>query len=220
MAKLLNIMLASSFALFTAACSSSGSSNNNEPNANTTVTTTNTTANTASSAPGNTETAKSSPAAATAAGEDVPANVRAAFPDAQSITKQHKDLTPSQIAAIEKETSSKVTDNDHHSYLAFSTAGGARRQIGAATVVEASGKEMVVVYESKNGSPFIKEVRAAGVPQAFLDQFKGKGHDDKFQFGQAVKAQGADEATARAATSAIYRDIMTMQTLYGAAHSH
>ncbi len=155
-----------------------------------------------------------------AAGEDIPAPVRAAFPDAQSITKQHRDLTPAQIAAIEKEAGGKLDDTDHHSYLAFSNAGGARKQIGAATVVEANGKQMVVVYESRNGLPFIKEVRADGVAQAFLDQFKGKGHDDKFQIGQDLKAQGVDGAAAKEAADAIHRDIMTMETLYGSAHSH
>lgn len=163
-----------------------------------------------------------SPAAAPAkaGSDDIPAPVHAAFPDAQSITKQHRDLTAAQIAEIEKETGSKLDDTDHHSYLAFSIVGGARKQIGAATVVEANGKHMVVVYESRNGLPFIKEVRADGFAQAFLDQFKGKGHDDKFEVGQDLKAQGVDEPTAKEAAAAIHRDIMTMETLYGSAHSH
>ncbi len=209
MTKLLTITLAGSLAVLAAGCSS------NEPNANTTTTTSAT--NTASTVPSNTATTTGGAATMS---EDIPTNVRAAFPDAQSITKQHKDLTAAQISSIEKETGSKPTDTDHHSYLAFSTAGGARRQIGAATVVEASGREMVMIYESRNGMPYIKEVRAEGVPQAFLDQFKGKGHDDKLQFGKNIKVQGADDAMARAATTAIYRDVLAMQALYGASHSH
>jgi hypothetical protein len=186
--------------LFATACSSGNDTTANKP------------ANNVSSA---------SPAAPAKAGsDDIPASIRAAFPDAQSITKQHKDLTPAQIAEIEKEAGSKLDDTDHHSYLAFSTTGGARKQIGAATVVEANGKQMVVVYESRNGLPFIKEVRANGVAQAFLDQFKGKGHDDKFQIGQDLKAQGVDAATAKEAAEAIHRDIMTMETLYGSEHTH
>ena len=151
---------------------------------------------------------------------DAPPAVRAALPDAQSITAQHKDLSASQVSEIEKETGTKIKETDHHSYLGFSTAGGARKQIGAATLVNAGGKEMVILYESREGSPYIKEVRAAGVAQAFLDQFKGKGHDDKLQIGQDIKAQGVDEATAKAAADAIRQDTRIMQTLYGGAHTH
>lgn len=172
--------------------------------------TTNTTANTA---PGNTAPPTTAPKSAS--GEDVPANVRAAFPDAQSITKQHKDISSAQIAAIEKTTGSKVPDTDHHSYVAYSTSGGARKQIGAATVVEAGGKKMVVVYESRNNQPYIKEVRAEDLAPAFLDQFKGKGVDDKFQLGQDLKAQGVADATAKAIATSIHIDVVTMRTLYG-----
>lgn len=153
-------------------------------------------------------------------GEETPAAVKAAFPDAQSFTKQHKDLTPAQIASIEKETNAKTPDTDHHSYLAFSTAGGARKQIGAATVVKANGKDVVIVYDNKEGRPFVKEVRADGVPAAFLTQFAGKNHDDKFQIGADLKANGVDDATAKAIAEAVRVDAMTMQTLYGAADKH
>lgn len=208
MKKILIIALVASLAAFAAACSNSGD----------TGTTNTATTNTAAPAPAaNASTESAKPAAAS---EDVPASVRAAFPDAQSITKQHKDLTAAQISTLEKETGTKLPDTDHHSYLAFSTSGGTRKQIGAATVVEANGKQMVIVYESRSGLPFIKEVRAEGLPQAFLDQFKGKGHDDKFQIGGDLKAQGADETTAKAVAAAIHVDIMTMQTLYGSAHTH
>jgi hypothetical protein len=196
MKKLVILVLMSSLAALAAACSTSE--------------TTNTTANTAP--------ANSAPK--TAARDDVPPSVHAVFPDAQSITKDHKDLTPTQIAEIEKETGGKLPDTDHHAYLAFSTSGGARKQIGAAVELNVGGKHVVVVYESRNGLPYIKEVRTDGVAQAFLDQFKGKGHDDKFQIGQDLKAQGVDDATAKAVASAIHVDIMTMETLYGAAHTH
>ncbi len=152
--------------------------------------------------------------------EDAPASVKAVFPDAQSFTKQHKDIPKDAIADIEKDTGAKVPDTDHHSYLAFSTAGGARKQIGAATIVKANGKDFVIVYENKEGSPVIKEVRGEGVPAPFLAQFAGKGHDDKFQVGADVKANGIDEATAKAIAQAVRIDSMTMQNLYGAAHSH
>ncbi|MFN2455361.1 MAG: hypothetical protein ABR577_14190 [Pyrinomonadaceae bacterium] len=206
MKRTLVIALAVLLAAFAAACAKSEETS--APNTNAT--------NVAPS----TSSASATPNTSAATGEDVPASVRAAFSDAQSVTKQHKDLTPAQIAAIEKATNSKVPDTDHHSYLAFSTTGGARKQTGAATIVEANGKPLVVVYESRDGLPSIKEVRGEGVPQTFLDQFKGKGHDDKFQVGQDLKTQGADDATAKAVASAIRVDITTMQTLYGSAHAH
>ncbi len=152
--------------------------------------------------------------------DDTPASVKAAFPDAQSFTKQHKDIPKDAIADIEKDTGAKVPDTDHHSYLAFSTTNGARKQIGAATMVTAGGKEMVVVYDSKNGAPVIKEIRAEGVPAQFLAQFAGKGHDDKFQIGADLKANGAGDATAKAIAQAVHIDAVTMQNLYGAAHTH
>ena len=196
MKKLVILVLVSSLAAFAAACSTS-------ENANTTA-----------------NTAPANAAPKTAAKDDVPPSVHAVFPDAQSITKDHKDLTPAQIAEIEKETGGKLPDTDHHAYLAFSTSGGARKQIGAATELSVGGKHVVVVYESRNGLPYIKEVRTEGVAQAFLDQFKGKGHDDKFAIGQDLKAQGVDDATAKAIASAVHVDIMTMETLYGAPHTH
>ena len=209
MKKTIALALAGALAALTAACSNTTNTGNG--------TATNTAA--ANSAAANTSGNATAPAAPPK-GEDIPAGVRAAFPDAQSITKQHKDLTAAQIASIEKETGTKVDDTDHHSYLAFSTSGGARKQVGAATVVEAGGKQLVVVYESREGLPYIKEVRGDGVAQGFLDQFKGKGHDDKFRVGQDLKAQGVDDATAKSVADAIRRDIMTMETLYGSEHSH
>ncbi len=193
MKKIITLVLASSLAAFAAACSTSENTN--------TSTVTNT--------------APPTTAPKSVIGEDVPANVRAAFPDAQSITKQHKDLSSAQIAAIEKTAGSKVPDTDHHSYVAYSTSGGARKQIGAATVVEAGGKPIVVVYESRNNQPYIKEVRADGLAPAFLDQFKGKGADDKFQVGQDLKAEGVADTTAKAIGTSIHIDILTMRTLYG-----
>lgn len=191
-----------------AAACSSGS--NTAPAANSAANQTRPAGNTA--APGNTS-AKSE--------EETPAAVKAAFPDAQSFTKQHKDIPKDEIPEIEKESGGKLPDTDHHSYLAFSTTGGARKQIGAATEVKAAGKDLVVVYENKGGSPFIKEVRADGVSPEFLKQFAGKGHDDKFQVGGDLKAAGGvDEATAKAIAQAVHIDILTMQTLYGAEHAH
>jgi hypothetical protein len=156
--------------------------------------------------------------------EETPASVKAAFPDAQTFTKQHKDLTDAQIASIEKDTSSKVPDKDHHSYLAFTTTGGTRKQLGAATVIKADGKDYVIIYENKEGSPLIKEVRGSdggdAIPSPFLKQFVGKGHDNDLLLGADIKANGANEAQAKTITEAIRVDVLTMQALYGAAHKH
>ncbi len=153
--------------------------------------------------------------------DETPAAVKAALPDAQSFTAQHKDIPKDAIADIEKDTGAKVPDTDHHSYLAFSTAGGKRTQVGAATVVKADGKEVVIIYENKAGSPAIKELRAEGVSPDFLKQFAGKGHDDIFSVGNDIKlAGGVDEATAKAIAEAVRIDSLTMQALYGSAHAH
>ncbi|HXG85754.1 MAG TPA: hypothetical protein VNI84_17165 [Pyrinomonadaceae bacterium] len=152
--------------------------------------------------------------------DDTPAAVKAVFPDAQSFTTQHKDIPADKIASIEKDTSSKVPDKDHHSYLAFSTTGGARKQIGAATIVKVGGIDVIVVYDNKDGSPVIKEVRSEGVPAPFLAQFAGKGHDNDLLLGADIKASGANEAQAKAITEAVRVDVLTMQALYGSAHKH
>jgi len=149
--------------------------------------------------------------------DETPATVKAVFPGAQSFTKQHKDIPKAEIAEIEKLSGSKVPDTDHHSYLAFSTDGGARKQIGAATIVKAGGKDLVIVYENKEGKPYIKEIRADGVSADFLKQFVGKGHDDKFEI---KAAGGVDDATAKAIAKAVQIDILTMQMLYGAEDKH
>ena len=152
--------------------------------------------------------------------DDTPAAVKAVFPDAQSITTQHKDVPADKIASIEKDTSSKVPDKDHHSYLAFSATGGARKQIGAATIVKVEGRDVVIVYDNKDGSPVIKEVRADGVPAPFLAQFAGKGHDNDLLLGADIKASGVNDVQAKAITEAVRVDVLTMQALYGAAHKH
>ncbi len=151
---------------------------------------------------------------------DVPASVKAAIPTAQTFTTQHKDLTDAQIASIEKDTGGKVSEKDHHSYLAFSTANGARTQIGAVTPVKAAGKEVIVVYENKDGSPVIKEVKVEGLAAAFLGQFAGKGHDNDLLLGADIKANGVKEDQAKAITEAIRIDVLAMQALYGTAHAH
>jgi hypothetical protein len=153
--------------------------------------------------------------------DETPAVVKAALPDAQTFTTQHKDIPKDAMAEIERDAGAKVPGTDHHSYLAFSTTGGKRTQVGAATVVKAGGKDVVIIYDSKDGSPLIREVRAEGVSPDFLKQFAGKGHDDMFSVGNDIKVSGGvDDAIAKAIAQAVRIDSMTMQALYGAAHTH
>ena len=182
----------------------------------TTTNTSNTTANQTASTIAN-----AANTATTAKTDDAPASVKAIFPDAQSFTTQHKDIPAEKIASIEKDTGGKVPDKDHHSYLAFATKDGKRTQIGAATVVKADGKDVIIVYENKGGMPTIKEVRADGAAKEFLAQFAGKNHDTKIKFGEDIKLVGdIGEAKAKEITQAVRIDILTMEALYGAAHSH
>lgn len=200
-----------------------------EPAANTTAA--NSTAKTNTAAPANAVAAPTNTAApantttgantAKADNDEVPALVTAVFPDAQSVTTQHKDLTEEQIKEIKEEMKVTAVEAEHHSYLAFKTEGGTRKQTGAATVVNASGKDFVVIYENKAGEPVIKEVRSDGVPAAFLTQFAGKSHDnDKLELGADLKANGAEDKLAKAATDAIRVDAMIMALLYGTGHKH
>ena len=176
----------------------------------------------------NTATANKAPANSTAANnaappakaDEVPASVKAALPGAQTFTAMHKELTDAQIASIEKDTGGKVTEKDHHSYPGFSTVNGTKTQLGSVTIVKAAGKEIIVVYENKEGSPSIKEIKAEGVPAGFLNQFAGKGHDDDLLLGADIKANGAKDDVAKAITDAVRIDVLSMQALYGKAHTH
>lgn len=176
----------------------------------------------------NTATANKAPANSTAANnaappakaDEVPASVKAALPGAQTFTAMHKELTDAQIASIEKDTGGKVTEKDHHSYPGFSTVNGTKTQLGSVTIVKAAGKEILVVYENKEGSPSIKEIKAEGVPAGFLSQFTGKGHDDDLLLGADIKANGAKDDLAKAITDAVRIDVLSMQALYGKAHTH
>ncbi len=212
MNKLFALILVGTLAGLSAACASG------------TNTTTPTTTNTANSTVSATSTPAANANAAHSANDDIPASVRAALPDAQTFSMQHKDIPAGTISEMERATGTPVADRDHHAYLAFSTQGGARRQVGAATVVNAGGGELVIVYDSRNGMPVIREVRVSNsrnLPAAFLDQFKSKDHDAPITFGNDIRAAGGvEEAMARQVTSAIKADVLAMQALYGAAHTH
>ena len=196
-------------AIITASMVSLACSSGTATNGNTTIA--------ANKAPANSATVTNS---APAKADEIPASVKAALPGAQTFTALHKELSDAQIASIEKDTGGKVSEKDHHSFPGFSTVNGARTQIGAVTLVKAAGKEIVVVYENKEGSPSIKEIKAEGVPAGFLSQFAGKGHDDDLLLGADIKANSAKEDEAKAITDAIRIDVLSMQALYGKAHAH
>lgn len=180
-------------------------------------TTTNSNTTAANKAP-NSTTANN--AAAPAKADEIPASVKAALPGAQTFTAMHKELTAAQIASIEKDTGGKVSEKDHHSFPGFSTVNGTKTQIGSVTIVKAAGMEIIVIYENKEGSPSIKEIKAEGVPAGFLSQFAGKGHDDDLLLGADIKANGAKDDLAKAITDAVRIDVLSMQALYGKAHAH
>jgi hypothetical protein len=201
--KILMIVAVISASLLSLACSGGTASNANTSAA-------------ANKAPANSAASNTVPAKA----DEVPASVKAALPAAQTFTAAHKELTDAQIASIEKDTGGKVSEKDHHSYAGFSTVNGTKTQIGAVTIVKAAGKEIIVVYENKDGSPSIKEIKAEGVAAGFLSQFAGKGHDSDLLLGADIKANGAKEDLAKAITEAIRIDVLSMQALYGKSHAH
>jgi len=158
--------------------------------------------------------------------DETPAGVKAAFADAQTISKQHKDLTAGQIASIEKGSGAKLGDTDFHSFVAYGMQNGKRAQLGAATVVDVTGAgepmQLIVVYTNDIEIKKVTPVKGSGdvATPAFLDQFVGKDHDQKFHVGEDIKYSGSNKAAAEAVTHALKRDILAMQTLYGKAHSH
>jgi hypothetical protein len=160
-----------------------------------------------------------------AADEKTPESVRAAFPGAQTFTKQHRDLSPADIAAIEKASGTRWSgDRDFHSYLAIGTKNGRRAQLGAATVVEnvSGAGDLTIAYDNDLTITKVTASKSGGdaTSAGFLSQFVGKGHDDSIKLGQDIKYSGSDRATAAAITDAVRRATHTMQRLYGKAHQH
>ena len=158
-----------------------------------------------------------------ASSDEVPAEVKAAFPDAASVSLQHKDLTAKQIASVEKESGAKIAEKDFHSFVAHDSS---HKQIGAATLtnVEVAGGpvRLVVVYTNDGKIKKITPVTGGGdvVSPAFLDQFVGKDHHGKFHVGDDIKYDGANHAAAEAVAHAVKRDVLAMHALYGKEHGH
>ncbi|MEW6732875.1 MAG: hypothetical protein AB1489_16235 [Acidobacteriota bacterium] len=158
--------------------------------------------------------------------DEIPSAVKAAFPEAQTISTQHKDLTPEQISSIEKNSGAKFTSNDFHSYIAYGSQGGKRTQLGAATLVDIEGTgepiQLVVVYSNDIVIKKVVPVKGNGdvTSPTFLNQFIGKDHDQAFQVGKDIKFSSKNQNAAQAVAHAVKRDILAMQAIYGKPHSH
>ena len=157
------------------------------------------------------------------ASRNIPASVKSIFSGAETITLQHRDLSPADITAIEKASAAAWSgDKDFHLYLAIGTAQGKRSQMGAATVLEnvAGVGELTVAYDNDLKVTKVIAGRQSGdaTSPAFLGQFAGKSHDDPIKLGQDVKYSGSNRASATAITDAVRRVTATMQHLYGKAH--
>ncbi len=162
-------------------------------------------------------------AAAAAGNGEVPAEVKAAFPEAASITLQHKDLTDKQIASIEKESGAKLSDKDFHSYVAHD---GSHKVVGTATLTDVEGAgepvQLLVVYTDDGKIKKVTPVKGSidVGSSSFLDQFIGKDHDDAFHVGTDLKYDGSNQGAAQAVAHAVKRDVLAMHALYGKEHGH
>lgn len=157
------------------------------------------------------------------ASRNIPASVKAVFSGAETITLQHRDLSPADIAAIETASGKPWSGaKDFHLYLAIGTTQGKRALVGAATVLEnlAGVGDLTIAYgnDLKVTKVIAAQQSSDATSSAFLDQFAGKSHDDPIKLGQDVKYSGSNRATAAAVTDAVRRATATMQHLYGKAH--
>ena len=157
------------------------------------------------------------------ADRNIPDSVKAVFSGAETITLQHRDLSPADITAIEKASGAAWSgDKDVHVYLAIGTTQGKRAQLGAATVVEnvAGAGDLTIAYDNDLKVTKVIAGRQSGdaTSPAFLGQFAGKGHDDPIKLGQDIRYSGTNRASATAITDAVRRVTATMQHLYGKAH--
>lgn len=151
---------------------------------------------------------------------EIPMPISSAFPDAL-ITKQHSELTESQLAAIEQKSGSKLNETDFDAFIAYGKEGDKDTRLGAASVVDVTGlgepTQLVVIYTN---DLVIKEVTLVKgtsdvASRAFLVQFAGKNSDQPFQVGKDVKYNGKNTEDAKALTQALKLDLLTMQAIFG-----
>lgn len=155
--------------------------------------------------------------------DEVPAAVKAAFPEARSVHAEHKDLTAKQIASIEKDSGAKLEGADFHSFVAHDAS---EKQVGVATLTDVEGAggplRLLVLYTDEMKIKRVTPVEGGGdvASPAFLGQFEGLGHDDAFHVGEDLKYNGGNRAAAEAVARAVKRDVLAVQTLYGKKHGH
>jgi hypothetical protein len=147
------------------------------------------------------------------AGGEVPAFVRALFPEAEEVVKRHKQLTVAQAAEVERLSGSKLAERDFHSYVGYRAVSGQVQVLGAATVVDVPGEQlqMVVLYDRDLVRRKVVPVGGnnGNLPSGFFAQFVGA------DTGQQAAAQGTAGGTAAAAARALHRDLLAMRMLYG-----
>ncbi len=129
------------------------------------------------------------------------------FPNAKSFTEKKADLTPEKVASIEAEIGTKLHPKDLKPtfYIAFNEN---KKPIGLALLLEVKGPNGVIsggVGLDMTGKvvkvDIHKHSEVAGVANdEFLQQFNGKGIDDKFKVGEDIEplagAQVASQAVA------------------------
>lgn len=138
-----------------------------------------------------------------------PAEVKAAFPDATSVTMQ---MTKTKAGG------------DFMSYVAFTTKSGEKAAVGVATMVAVEGATYLLTVDNDIRIKRVTVVKSGGKPEvegdAFLSQFTGKSHDDAIQMGKDIKFAGTDRAYAEKVVNAVKAAEMMLQEQYGKPHAH
>jgi hypothetical protein len=149
------------------------------------------------------------PATETPKSDGTPAEVKAAFPDAASITAQ---------------MSKTKSGEDFISYVAFTMKDGKKTTLGVATLVQAEGATYVLAVDNNVDVAKVSVAKSGGKAElespAFLDQFTKKTHDDAFKIGKDLKFAGTDKAGAEKVVKAIYDAELNLQAIYGKPHTH
>lgn len=141
--------------------------------------------------------------------DGTPAEIRAAFPDASTITAQK----------------SRAKGGDEFtSYVAFAMKDGKKTTLGVATLVPAEGVTYLLAVNNNVDITQVSVVKSGGKAEVesadFLKQFSGKTHDDAFKIGKDLKFAGTDKATAEKVVKALQDAELNLQNIYGKPHTH
>lgn len=151
----------------------------------------------------------------------VPEQVKKYFKDGD-VELVHKFLSPEQIKNIQKYSGIKP-ENYFHTFIATGKKNGKKTQLGAGTLVKINdkkGTEFVIIYDNSIVIKDILPIKNTEGIKDFLYQFKGKNHDQDFTIGKDLKYSGKDLDLAKKVAQNIKVDILTVQSLWGKAHSH